>query len=100
MKNLKLKNNATPSEVTFSVFSYGGNKGWDWRVHFKTKAMISARGWAGYDAEGNRADNQAEIEFSDCAWDFNEKDLDKLEKWIQKARKEMKQIKEDQKKYG
>lgn len=86
MRKLKLKNDHNLDEMTLEVHDYVGNKDVDWRMSLKSSKTVIV-GHEESDADGKSVANKAEVELSTTFYGLNEKDLDKMDKWIQRSKK-------------
>ena len=86
MKALHLK--SENAEILFDTYYYGGNKGCDWRVSFRTKVNIQV-----HNNVGSFSNFNASVVVEDCIYSLTEKDLNSLEKWIAGARKDLAKLK-------
>ena len=101
MKDLHFKSEDSMVDVLFEVYDYGDTKPHDWRITFKTKQAGQLFSNGGKFSRFNREEikNRFEIEIEDCSYGLTEKDLDKLEKWVVAAKKELARLKEHKKRF-
>ena len=91
---LFLKSENSPHQIKFKVHDYGGNKGgyWGLVVRLRQFVQVGHSDYSEFDKEGNKTENGQFVHTEEQVWGLGVKELDRLIRWAESAKKALAKI--------